>query len=279
MATRGVWPRLSRRGLFFGALAAVGGFVVGRLRIFPSSLVSGQNVGRVYHQWSKPGYAGLLSQALDWGAAPAPYKTYPQAETIPLPTDFSPGGLGLEEAIARRRSIRNYSGQAMSLAELSSLLHHASGVTLEGGYPLRAAPSAGALYPIEIYPVAHDVEGLEAGIYHYAVREHALELLKEGDFRQEIVKHALGQRMTGRANVVFLLTAIFQRTEWKYGARAYRYVMLEAGHIGENIYLTATALALGPCAVGAFSDDDLNRLLEIDGEEESVIYMLTVGKV
>lgn len=271
-------PRLSRRGLFLGALTAAGGFLLGRLRAFPP-LVSGQNVGRIYHQWSKPSYAGLLSQVLDWGFAPSRYKTYPRTRTIPLPPDFSPGGLGLEEAIARRRSLRDYSGQAMSLVELSSLLYHASGITLEGSYPLRAAPSAGALYPIEIYPVVHNVEGLAAGLYHYAVREHALELLEEGDFRQQVVQYAVGQEMTGRANVVFLLTAIFQRTEWKYGVRAYRYVMIEAGHIGENIYLTATSLGLGVCAVGAFFDDDLNRLLEVDGEEEAVIYMLTVGKI
>ncbi len=278
MAIRGMLPRLSRRGLFFGALAAAGGFLLGRLRTSPP-LVSGQNVGRIYHQWSTPSYVGLLSQALDWGSAPPLYKTYPQARTIPLPPDFSPGSLSLEEAIVQRRSRRNYSGQALSLAELSSLLHHASGITLEGSFPLRAAPSAGALYPIEIYPVVHNVEDLEVGLYHYAVREHALELLKEGNFRQEIVQHAIGQRMAGWANVVFLLTAIFQRTEWRYGVRAYRYIMMEAGHIGENVYLTATSLGLGACAVGAFLDEGLNRLLEVDGEEEAVIYMLTVGKV
>ena len=269
---------LSRRGLLIGGLSGLGGFLLGRVRLSPTP-VSGQDIGLLYHQWSTPGYSGLLSQVLDWGMAPPLYKSYPQAKKISLPTDFSYRGLYLEEAIEKRRSRRDFSGQPLTLSALSGLLHYAGGITLPGGYPLRAAPSAGALYPIEIYPVVHDVEDLAPGVYHYAVQEHALELLKEGDFRAEMVGHAVGQEMVGEANVAFILTAIFQRTRWKYGPRAYRYILLEAGHIGQNIYLAATSLGLGACAVGAFFDQGLNRLLDIDGEEEAALYLLIAGRL
>lgn len=269
---------LSRRGMLIGLLAGTGGFLLGRVRLSPTP-VSGQDIGQIYHQWSKPGYTGLLSQALDWSLPPPLYKTYTQAEKIPLPDGFDYRGLYLEEAIEKRRSIRDFSPEPLPLSSLSNLLHYAEGITLPGSYPLRAAPSAGALYPVEIYPVVHNVESLKPGVYHYAVQEHALELIKEGDFRQEMVQHAVGQEMVGRANVAFILTAIFQRTRWKYGPRAYRYILLEAGHIGENIYLAATSLGLGACAVGAFFDDGLNRLLGVDGEQEAAIYLLIVGRI
>jgi len=159
------------------------------------------------------------------------------------------------------------------------LLYLADGITAHKyGIGFRSAPSAGALYPIEIYPVVNRVTGLEPGIYHYNVRDHALELLKGGDYRGQLIRYCLGQEMPGTANVVLILTAIFHRTRWKYRERAYRYVMLEAGHIGQNIYLAATAMGMGACAIGAFLDDPINRLLEVDGVREAVVYLLTVGR-
>lgn len=166
----------------------------------------------------------------------------------------------------------------MSLLELSRLLYYAAGIT-EPRYGLRAAPSAGALYPIEIYPVINSVDGLARGGYHYSPQDHSLELIKEGDLRLQAVQVALDQEIVGNANVALFMTAVFQRSQWKYGQRAHRYILLEAGHIGQNIYLAATSMGLGACAVGAFFDDEINRMLGIDGTREAVVYLIIVGKV
>ena len=197
---------------------------------------------------------------------------------IELPGDVSFKGLSLAETIERRRSERHFSGESLPLIELSRLLYYAMGVT-ERRHGLRAAPSAGALYPIEMYPIVNGVEGLERGIYHYLVEDHSLELVKEGDFRAELSRYALGQRMTEQANVALVLTAVSERIAWRYGDRASRYTALEAGHISQNIYLTATSLGLGACAIGAFTDKGFNRLLGIDGDKESTLYITIVGKI
>jgi len=194
-----------------------------------------------------------------------------------LPRDFTFSELGVVEAIRKRRSIREYSGEPMSMRELSYLLKYSVGRTEEQD-GLRAAPSAGSLYPLETYPVVNLVEGLDAGIYQYLVNSHSLRVIRKGDFRQELIRYALDQEFVGQANLILVLTAIFQRGEWKYRQRARRYMILEAGHIGQNVYLVATSLGLGTCAVGAYWDDDYNHLIGVDGKKESVIYLLTVGK-
>ncbi len=271
---------LSRRQLLLSGLAAVGGFLLGRL--LPRRQVElpyeAADVGEVYHQWSKPGYAHILGLLSDWGGQPARHKTYADAERIALPDPGGYRGLSLEEAVEKRRSVRNYSGETLSAEALSRLLHAAQGIT-DARRGFRAAPSAGALYPIELYAVVHNVAGLEPGLYHYAVREHALELLQRGDLRLAMMQVGLGQGLLGDANVCFALSAIFQRTRWRYRERTYRYVLLEAGHIGQNLYLAATSMGLGACAVGAFDDDRLNALLGLDGKEEAALYVIAIGGV
>ncbi|MEE8470740.1 MAG: SagB/ThcOx family dehydrogenase [Dehalococcoidia bacterium] len=178
----------------------------------------------------------------------------------------------------QRRSERDFTENAMALAELSHILHYSSGIT-DQRYGLRAAPSAGATYPIEVYPAVSNVAGVTRGIYRYLVSSHELEVVREGDFRQEMSKAALGERMIMRANVVLALSAIFQRTGQQYGERALRYIHLEAGHIAQNTYLLATSMGLGACAIGAFYDEDVNRLLGVDGKEESVLYLIALGKI
>jgi SagB-type dehydrogenase family enzyme len=179
--------------------------------------------------------------------------------------------------VEARRSVRDYADAPLTLEELSRLLYAAQGVT-EPRFGFRAAPSAGALYPMELYVVVHRVAGLDRGIYHYAVQEHRLELVRSGDFRAEIVAAGIGQDFLGTAGVCLVLTAVFQRTRWRYRERTYRYILLEAGHIGQNIYLAATSMGMGACAVGAFLDDAVNELLGVDGEEEAALYILSVGK-
>jgi SagB-type dehydrogenase family enzyme len=233
-------------------------------------------VGALYHQWSKPGASAVLRAAIDWGGQPAAAKSYPGAVRHQLPEPRGYGGLSFEEALERRRSVRDYAPGPLTLDELSRLLHAAQGITGDGG--LRAAPSAGALYPIEVYAVVHKVAGLEPGLLHYAVNSHELERVKTGDLRADLVSAALNQAHVGSGGVTFILTAIFQRTRWKYRERTYRYVLMEAGHIAQNVYLAATSLGLGACAVGAFLDDQLNELLGVDGEAEAALYLISVGR-
>jgi len=271
---------LSRRGFVGLAAGGLGGFVLGR-GLRPSlNIPYGSDVGQVYHECSKPKLLSLLGTVANWGAQPEVYKTYVDVERFPLPEPDDFQGLYTEMAIERRRSLRDYSGQPMTLMELSRLLHYAGGINAQRwGRSLRAAPSAGALYPIEVYPVLHRVDGLGPGLYHYAVQAHQLELLKAGDQGGEIVRHGMMQEFLGKANLVLVFTAIFQRLRWKYQERSYRYALLEAGHLGQNVYLAATSMNMGACAVGAFVDDGINGMLGVDGQAEAAIYLLAVGKV
>jgi SagB-type dehydrogenase family enzyme len=280
LSARALRTLSSRRGFVGLVLGSLGGFALGQGLDLQPDLPYGSDVGIIYHEWSKPRLLSLLGTVANWGRQPDQYKHYPSAETsiLPSPTDYQ--GLYTEDAIRRRRSVRDFSGKVMTQEELSRLLNLTGGINSERwGYRLRAAPSAGALYPIEVYPVIHRVEGLQAGLYHYSVLDHALELLKIGDFRGEITRHGLMQGFLGQANLVLIFTASFQRLRWKYQERSYRYALLEAGHLGQNVYLSATSMAMGACAVGAFLDDDLNTMLGVDGQYEAAIYMLAVGKV
>lgn len=271
-------PTVERRQVILVALSAVGGFLLGRLvpdraQELPAEAA---DIGALYHRWSTPNNA-LDLPVPDWGERPPQYKTYPEADRTPLSDPRGFRGLTVEEALEARRSVRDYAAGSLSMAALSRLLHAAQGIT-EQRLAFRAAPSAGALYPIEIYPVVHSVSGLASGVYHYAVQAHALECLQQGDFRGQVTRAGLYQRFLGQAGVCFLLSALFQRSRWKYRERAYRYVMLEAGHIGQNLYLAATSMGLGACAVGAFYDNQYNELLGLNSEEEAVIYVISVGE-
>ena len=125
----------------------------------------------------------------------------------------------------------------------------------------------------------HDVEGIEPGVYHYGIEKHELDQLQTGDFQMEITRAALDQQIAAWANVVFVWTAVFGRSKWKYKQRAYRYVYLDAGHIAQNVALAAVAVGLGSCQIAALYDDEANALLGVDGVEESAIYMTVVGRL
>ncbi len=220
----------------------------------------------------------MAGDRLDWASKPQVYKTYPDCERVALPAFTPDRVLSLDEILKRRRSVREFKAKPLSLGQLSYLLWASTGIARrQGGYAFRTAPSAGALYPIETYIVAHDVRKLDSGLYHYAVESHALETLRSGDLRQSIAQAALGQGMAATASAVFVWTAIVERSKWKYRQRAYRYIYLDAGHIAENLALAAVGLGLGTCQVGALFDDEVNRILGVDGTEETVVYMSVVG--
>jgi SagB-type dehydrogenase family enzyme len=234
--------------------------------------------GERFQEETKYTRGKLPGGPLIWSAKPKTYKTYPDAPRVALDPPDREGGVPLWQAIAHRQSIRNFQNKPLGMAQMSQLLWATQGIAREQmGFEFRAAPSAGALYPIETYVVAHNAEHIEQGIYHYAVRDHQLEQIKKGDFRMDIAKAALDQDMAYSASAVFVWTAVFARATWKYGQRAYRYVYLDTGHIAMNFGLTAVALGLGSCQIGALYDGESNTLLGIDGKEESTLYMSVVG--
>ena len=221
----------------------------------------------------------LKGGPLLWQSKPEAHKVYSEAPKHKLDAPQEEGGMPLWETIYRRRSIRNFQAKSLKKSVLSQLLWATQGITMESiGYEFRAAPSAGALYPIETYLVIHDIEGLDPGIYHYSVQNHELEQLKKGDYREPVARTALDQDMAYSASVVFIWTAVFQRSKWKYDQRAYRYIYLDAGHIAQNLALAAVSLKLGSCQIGALYDQEVNALIGVDGEEESVVYMTALGQ-
>lgn len=269
---------LSRRGLFSIAIGGLGGWAIGRGLRQPPQIAAGSDVGIVYHEWSKPGVIDALGSVANWGQFPELYKTYPGADRVSLPRPQLDGSLPAAEAMTARRSTRSYTTQPLTTAELSQLLFLTTGISSDRwGNARRTAPSSGALYPIETYAVVHNVEGLERGVYHYAIREHELEVVRAGDFRSTVVEQGIGQEFLGECGVVLFLTQVLQRMRPKYQDRSYRYGLLEAGHIGENGYLAAAAMGLGACGVGAFMDDQINDMLGVDGVEEAAVYMLAAG--
>lgn len=236
-------------------------------------------VGDAFQEETKYERGKLSGGRLDWANKPATYKRYPSAPTIALSEPEAEDGPSLWRVIQERRSERRFRDAPVHQDELSQLLWAAQGITKHSrGVDFRAAPSAGALYPVETYLVVNAVEGIEPGVYHYNVEDHALEQLKTGDFRAEITHAALDQKMAARAGVVFVWTAVFKRSKWKYKQRAYRYIYLDAGHIGQNVALAAVALGLGSCQIGALYDEEANALLGVDSDEESTIYMTVVGR-
>jgi SagB-type dehydrogenase family enzyme len=235
------------------------------------------SIGRRFHYETSFGDQGYKGKDIGWGGQVPLYKEYESASKVKLPTpDFE--GLSVEEAIRKRRSERYFADKPMTLEQLAQMLLSAGGITYSSnGWDFRAAPSGGALYPMEIYVIALNVGTLANGLYHFQVSDNTLELIKEGDFGRQIHKASNEQEAVGTSPVTLILTARFDRSTVKYGDRGYRYIYIEAGAICENIYLEATSLGLGTVAVGAFHDDALNRLLEIDGINEAALLVMPVG--
>ncbi|MFO7676845.1 MAG: SagB/ThcOx family dehydrogenase [Thermoplasmatota archaeon] len=239
--------------------------------------ISLEKIGDKYQQETKY-YPGRFGEGPDWALQPDLYKDYPNNPKIMLPKIIDMKTQSLHQAILTRKSIRDFSQKPLSLEQLSYLLWASTGIQrIEKGFAFRTAPSAGALYPIETYLVINNVEEIPQGVYHYNISDHYLEELKKGDCRSAITEAALNQPMCSTAASVFIWTAIFNRSKCKYAQRAYRYIYLDAGHIAQNLALSASSIHLGTCQIAALYDDEVNKIIDIDGRTESTIYLSVVG--
>ncbi len=197
--------------------------------------------------------------------------------TIALPEPRHDGGVSVEEAILRRKSVRDYASQALTLNDVSQLLWVAQGITDPAADP-RVVPSAGATYPLEVYVVIGSVTGVAPGIYRYEPEGHQLLKVVLGDKRQELAGAAMGERFVAEAAIDIVITAVYERTTARYGGRGIRYVHMEVGHAAQNVYLQAVALDLGTVVVGAFDDGQVKAVLNLP-DNENPLYIMPVGRV
>ncbi len=218
--------------------------------------------------------AGMAS-ACTTGPPPNAPSTTQVPDAVALPAPRTDGTMSVEAALAQRRSVRDYDGEPLALADVSQLLWAAQGVTSASGG--RTAPSAGALYPLEVFLVAGAVSGLAPGVYHYLPASHALAPGRPGDLRAELARAAVGQAAVASGSASIVITGVLARTSAKYGERAERYVHMEAGHAAQNVYLQATALELGTVSMGAMADDEVRITLGL-APEFRPLYVLPVGR-
>jgi len=216
--------------------------------------------------------------------APSAFKRYPGAERIALPPPQPALPAKFTDVLHARRTQRDFNGDPITLHQLSTLLGLTWGVDrwvdtrTFGRFGLKTSPSAGARYPIEVYVAAQNVNGLKQGLYHYSPNKHQLHVLRLGNIKSRAEEFCAGQWWTKYAGALFLMTAVFERTMWRYGfSRALRTVYLEAGHFCQTVLLTATALNLASFCTAAFADSLIERELGIDGLKESMLYVAAAG--
>lgn len=239
---------------------------------------------QLFHQSSKnhaKGHVPISSDTSQWPKewTTVYYKAYPRLPSIALPETCLSADLG--ETIFHRSSGREFTDGPLSIEQMSQLLKYSCGTTEvapNGQSMRRAQASGGARYPIEVYPlVIRGGDGLAPGLYHYNVKLHALEQLWDKQFTRDELRECFAYEWTADASVVFLMTAVFWRNQIKYGERGYRYILIEAGHIGQNIYLVSEALGLKCVALGGTKDEMLEVMLDIDGVNESLVYTVAIG--
>jgi SagB-type dehydrogenase family enzyme len=209
-----------------------------------------------------------------------PYDLYP---AVDLPTSLTPLDMSVAEAILTRVTARAMRPRALALQDLATLLHLAYGVTRNNvgtiwPRPFRTVPSGGALYPLEIYVHTVHVRGLTGGLYHYNPARNHLRLLVEGDQSSRIANALVQRNLAEDASLIFFLTALFERSTFKYGDRGYRFILLEAGHVAQNLNLVANALELGAVNIGGFFDRQIDDFLGLDGVRHSTIYLVAIGE-
>lgn len=239
---------------------------------------------QIFHQSSKnhlKGHPPISSDTNEWPEEwkTTYYKSYPRLPTIEL--ENAPPRVDFFDLIKRRKSQRDLTGTPITKRDLSLLLKYSCGNMgpLGGERFRRAQPSAGARFSIEVYPIvfrpSHD---LRTGLYHYNVKDHGLDILWDREFNSDDISQLFIHQWVGGAAVAIIMTSVFWRNQNKYGERGYRYILLEAGHIGQNIYLVSEALGLKCCALGGTRDENLEKLIDIDGVTESVVYALAIGR-
>lgn len=242
-----------------------------------------ENIAQLYHLHSSNLRCCTVNFAVDVDRHPLRFRTYPGSHRVDLPgRDFNLD-VSLGTVLEKRRSIREFLLKPLNLEVVGRLLHTSYGVRgyrhIDNQWTYdRPSPSAGGLYPLELYIASQTIENLADGIYHYDARAHQLELIRTGLFHPMLANMTIGQQMICDANLVIIISAIFQRTMWKYGQRGYRYVLIDAGHLGQNLYLNAIALGLGTVAIGGFFDNELNSLIGLPSEEEQIIYLACIGQ-
>ena len=194
--------------------------------------------------------------------------------SMPLPKPSLDGKVSVEKAIMGRRTIREFKDRVLSLNHLSQLLWAAQGIT-DPIEMKRAVPSAGALYPLDIYVIVGEkgVKGMEAGVYHYLPRTHEILPIAKGDLRKEVASASLRQMWMTQAPIIFIITAEYKRNTWKYGERGIRYALIEVGHVGQNLFLQAEAMGLGAGIVGAFNDLEVSKVAGLPPKHEPLLIM------
>lgn len=235
-------------------------------------------VDTTYQKLSEPDQQkGLPQPPLE-----TPYKGDAKPIDLPKAESIQVKGIDLTEAILQRRSQRDYTEEAMTLAELAYLLWATAGVKqiYEDRATLRTVPSAGARHAFETYLLINNVEGLQPGLYRYLALSHQLVAVNLRDGMKRDIMAATGeQKFVGTSAVTFLWVAVAYRMTYRYSERGYRYLFLDAGHVCENLYLACQAVDCGCCGIAAYGDNEMNYLLGVDGENEFVIYLAPVGKV
>lgn len=239
---------------------------------------------KIFHQSSKNHLKGHPPISPDPNKWPEEwkttyYKTYTRLPKIAL-ADTQPRA-DFFEVVRNRESRRDFTRKPITKEELSLLLNYSCGITgkLDETRSRRAQASGGARFPIEVYPIIfRSSDDLQSGLYHYNVKDHALDVLWEREFPDTEIGELFTYPWVKDASIAMVMTAIFWKNQNKYGERGYRYVLMEAGHIGQNIYLVSSALNLKCCALGGTRDENLEKLLDIDGATESVVYALVIGK-
>jgi len=239
---------------------------------------------KIFHESSKDfakGHPPIPADTKDWPDEwkTTYYKSYPRLPKIDL--GDKPPEADFFDLVKKRKSRRDFTRATITKRELSILLKYSCGNTgpLEGGRHRRAQASGGARFPIEVYPIVFRSGGdLKAGLYHYNVKDHVLDVLWGREFSDADISQIFTYPWVKDAAVGIVMTAVFWRNQNKYGERGYRYILLEAGHIGQNLYLVSEALGLKCCALGGTRDENLEKLLDIDGITESVVYGLALGK-
>ncbi|MBM9535614.1 SagB/ThcOx family dehydrogenase [Desulfobulbus alkaliphilus] len=198
-----------------------------------------------------------------------------QQPLIPLPAPVVDGSVSLEQTLLQRRSLRDFDDEPLTLSQVAQLLWAAQGVTHTRGF--RTAPSAGALYPLDTYLIAGKVTDLEPGVYLYVPQSHALIEKASGDIRPQLSRAALGQLPVRDAPATILFTAVYDRITGRYGPRGEQYAHIEAGHTAQNITLQAVALGLGSVVIGAFQDDLVRQVIELESGS-TPLYLIPVGR-